>query len=133
MSFRFTAGRAACGGQRYRISRSETENSLIIKHLTTQHSDIYVRFSTDDIQHDAVDKDNRFERVGEEVTSRRVSLSSLKTWIITHRRREDLKVDSGAFSAEEPLSIQTLSSRESHVSAMWLSFAYLNSLLNELL
>lgn len=59
MSFRFTAGRAACGGQRYRISRSETENSLIIKHLTTQHSDIYVRFSTDDIQHNAVDKDNR--------------------------------------------------------------------------
>uniref|UniRef100_A0A673LTF8 Mitochondrial import inner membrane translocase subunit TIM23 n=2 Tax=Sinocyclocheilus rhinocerous TaxID=307959 RepID=A0A673LTF8_9TELE len=76
-------GRAACGGQRYRISRSETANSLNIKHqqLTTQHSDIYVGFSTDDIQHNAVDKVNRYysltsinlTRVGkEEVSLRRV-------------------------------------------------------------
>lgn len=55
-------GRAACGGQRCRYSQPETENSLIIQHqhLTTiLHSDIYVGFSTDDIQHNTVGKENR--------------------------------------------------------------------------
>uniref|UniRef100_A0A671Q058 Mitochondrial import inner membrane translocase subunit TIM23 n=2 Tax=Sinocyclocheilus anshuiensis TaxID=1608454 RepID=A0A671Q058_9TELE len=44
-------GKAACGGQKYGIARSESENRVIIKHqhLTTQRSNICVGFSTDDM------------------------------------------------------------------------------------
>lgn len=119
-------GRAACGGQRCRYSRPETENSLIIQHqhLTTfLHSDIYVGFSTDDIQHNAVGKDNRSVSLAfirftgsVRIIETVFSVSSLKKWIITRRNQEGLKGDSGVFSVEEPLSIQILSSQEYHVS-----------------
>ncbi len=141
MSFRFTIGRAACGGQKYRISRSETEISLNIKpqHLTTQHIDVYVVLSTENIQQNAVDKENRLVSASLNLrpsiwrVSVRKKSDHRKTWIITHRHREDLKVDSGAFSVEEPLSIPILNSQESLVSAMWLICVYFNSLSNELL